>query len=359
MASSKRIFCILICLALLVSAMLTVSAEDTTLTYGDFSYTVLDDGTVGITGYNGTEAEIVMPSEIDGKRVSTIGNEIFWSKDNLTSVVLPENLEHLGARVFAYCSSLTEITLPDTVSEIGDACFLSCSKLGKINVPANLAYVGAFAYEGTAWLTQFEGCSSVILGGKIFYQYLGDESSVVIPDGIICISGNAFENKNLSFVHIPDSVAFIGDYAFYNCKNLKEIRLPSDIYYLGDNSLGLLAGTEKFVLVEDFVIYAANGTLGADYAEAQKITLKTLEEYTEPASMPEAEVCVPTGVIREADKPVSQSGSLNSGDVVTIVLSIAGCVVIIGGVAVASYYYEKKRKKLRKEQNQNSKKKKK
>ncbi|MBE6794002.1 MAG: leucine-rich repeat domain-containing protein [Ruminococcaceae bacterium] len=359
MTSSKRIFCIIFSLVFVISAMITVSAEDTTQTSGDFSYTVLDDGTVGITGYNGNDTDVVIPSEIDGKTVSSIGNEIFWYHEELTSVVLPENLEHLGERVFSYCSSLTEITLPETLSEIGDACFLSCSKLSKINVPAGLAYVGAFAFEGTAWITQFDGCSSVILGGRIFYQYLADESSVVIPDGIICISGNAFENKSLSYVGIPDSVAFIGDYAFYNCKNLKEIRLPSSIYYLGDYSLGLLAGTEDFVEVKDFVIYAESGTLGAEYASYYDITLKDLKEFTEPAQLPEAEVCVPTGEIREADKPAVKSAGLNSGDVVTIVLIIAGCVIIIGGVAVASYYYEKKRKKLRKEKNQNFKKKKK
>lgn len=47
-------------------------------TYGDFEYSVLDDGTVEITDYNGWKAEKVdIPEKIDGKSVTSIGNEAF------------------------------------------------------------------------------------------------------------------------------------------------------------------------------------------------------------------------------------------------------------------------------------------
>lgn len=212
----------------------------------------------------------------------------------------------------------------------------------------------AFAFDETPWVTQFEGCTSIILGEKVFYKYLSDEDKVVIPDDIVCISGNAFDGKSLSFVKIPETVAFIGDYAFYNCKNLKEIKIPSTIYYLGENSIGMTASGSEAKAVNDFVIYADENTLAEEYAEFNKMTIKAASEFVEPESLPEAEVCVPTAEIRDVET-APQSAGLSQGAVVAIVLSIAGCVVIIGGVTIASHFYEKKRK----QDNKNLKKKKK
>lgn len=355
MTASKRIFCIMLCLLCAISVPFAVSAEeDATLSQGDFGYRVLEDDTVCITEYLGEGGYVSVPSEIDGKAVTALGDELFWYMEEITSVSLPEELEYIGARVFQSCTALEEIYIPDTVAEIGDACFQGCTSLAKINVPATLVYAGAFAFDETPWVTQFDGCTSIILGGRVFYKYLANEDKVVIPEGVVCISDNAFDGKDLSFVKIPDSVAFIGDYAFYNCKNLKEIKLPSDIYYLGENSLGLVNGAKEAEAVEGFVIYAEENTPGASYATSGGVELKSPAEFTEPSELPEAEVCVPTAEIREADK-AQQSVSLTQGGVVAIVLSIAGCVIIVGGVAVISHFYEKKRKQM----NKNTKKKKK
>lgn len=358
MTASKRIFCIMLCALCLLTVPFTASAEeDATLTSGDFSYEILEDDTLCITGYNGSGGEVLIPTEIGGKVVSTLGDELFWYMEEVTSVTLPESLEYIGARVFQSCTSLTEIAIPDTVAEIGDACFLGCSSLTEINIPANLVYVGAFAFDETPWVTQFDGCTSIILGGRVFYKYLADEDKVVIPDGVVCISDNAFDSKSLSFVKIPDSVAFIGDYCFYNCKSLKEIKLPSDIYYLGENSLGLTQGVSDVQPVEGFTIYADENTLGAQYAQDYETELKATADFTEPEDLPEAEVCVPTAEIRNADTS-QKSVVLSQGAVIAIVLSLAGCLVVIGGIAVASHFYEKKRKQEKREK-QNSKKKKK
>ncbi len=364
MTASKRIFCLIFSVLLLALSAFCVSAEDTTATtssQGEFGYEVLDDGTIGITEYRGDGGDVTIPSSIDSMAVTALGDELFWYMDSITSVSLPESLEYIGARVFQNCTDLKEIKIPDTVTEIGDACFYGCSSLAKINVPANLVYVGAFAFDNTAWATQFEGCTSIILGGRVFYKYLADEDMVVIPDGIVCVSDNAFDSKKLSFVSLPESVAFIGDFCFYNCENLKEIKLPSNIYYLGEYSLGFYNGASDVQQIKDYVIYADEKTLGSDYALKNEFEVKPLSEYTEPSSLPKEEVCLPTGEIKPAEA-TSQPASfgLSQGAVIAIVLSIGGCVVIIGGIAVVSHFYEKKRKQANKDnQKQNSKKKKK
>lgn len=75
------------CLAFLLICSLTVSAffyaaaeekEPEVYTSGDWEYILLEDGTAEIKEYCNKEIETVeIPEELDGKRVTGIGNDAF------------------------------------------------------------------------------------------------------------------------------------------------------------------------------------------------------------------------------------------------------------------------------------------
>ena len=69
-----------------------------------FEYEVTADNTITITKYNGEEQEVIIPSTINGKTVTRIGDCAF--KD---------------------CTSLTSVNIPDSVTRIGDGAFKGCS----------------------------------------------------------------------------------------------------------------------------------------------------------------------------------------------------------------------------------------
>ena len=75
----------------------------------------------------------------------------------------------------------------------------------------------------------------VIVDG-ILVEYLGDEENVIIPDGITVIGKNVFENKNVKFVTIPDSVTAIEESAFYECKHLVQVQIPDSVTAIGDSA---------------------------------------------------------------------------------------------------------------------------
>ena len=95
------------------------------------------------------------------------------------------------------------------------------------------------------------------LNGTICTEYTGNESIVVVPEGITIIGSSAFKNRrnieevvlpetlrsicasafkgctNLAKIIIPWNVSEIGDEAFAGCRSLKSIELPESIQSLG------------------------------------------------------------------------------------------------------------------------------
>uniref|UniRef100_UPI0025F393B2 leucine-rich repeat domain-containing protein n=1 Tax=uncultured Ruminococcus sp. TaxID=165186 RepID=UPI0025F393B2 len=105
-----------------------VSSFDTAVTanadvFGDFSYRLLDDGTVEITRYYGSDTEVKVPAEIDGKAVSSINYTAFNHRSSLTSITIPDSVTSINNAAFSGCTSLTSITIPDSVTSIGYDAF--------------------------------------------------------------------------------------------------------------------------------------------------------------------------------------------------------------------------------------------
>jgi hypothetical protein len=71
----------------------------------DFRYSV-DNDEIWITGYLGSETEVVIPSEIDGKPVRHIGDDAFKECANLTEITISESVTSIGNSAFSWCTSL-------------------------------------------------------------------------------------------------------------------------------------------------------------------------------------------------------------------------------------------------------------
>ena len=81
-----------------------------------FTYEMRDDGTVTITGYQGAETALDIPSTVDNYVVSAIADHAFEANWDITSVTLPSGLSEIGEGAFMDCGNLTSVTIPDTVA---------------------------------------------------------------------------------------------------------------------------------------------------------------------------------------------------------------------------------------------------
>ena len=98
------------------NTVISASAEE--LTYGNFTYTMLEDGTIEISKYTGSETAVEIPSEIDGVAVTSIGKRAFYYCTSFKRVIIPYGITNIGDEAFDDSNNLVEVTIPDSVVNV-------------------------------------------------------------------------------------------------------------------------------------------------------------------------------------------------------------------------------------------------
>lgn len=228
----------------LLQPVLTASAEESV--YEDFTYEENENG-ITITKYNGTDAEVEIPGEIDGKSVTVIGKHAFMQNTHMISVAIPDSVQTIGASAFNSCTGLTEIVFPQYlttvessafagcsgltkvvmaggVTSIGSGVFSSCTNLTEIDIPESVTDIGYGAFNYTAWLKQKQTENPLVVVNHILIDGTTCKGEVTVPEDVTSICGNAFYDcTKLTTIFIPRGVESIGDDAFNNCTGLMSI----------------------------------------------------------------------------------------------------------------------------------------
>lgn len=251
--------------SILIPVTISAKAEHTE----DFSYNLKSDGTVEIfcENQNITSAEI--PSEIDGHKVSTLGENCFAQCTSMTEVTIPETVTTLEDYAFYGCSSLTEIYLPASVTTIGNYVFDTTENMIQFDVaPENPSYqspdgvlydkaggtllkypeskpdtnyavldscqnIADWAFIGALYLETIDLKQVRTIGEDAFYYCIALEK-ITIPEGVTELSGAVFGCcANLQQVTLPSSIKVLGDRCFYSCIALQNINLPEGLQKIG------------------------------------------------------------------------------------------------------------------------------
>ena len=200
----------------------------------DFKFTP-DNTAVIVTRYNGTAADVTIPSRYKGKPVTVIDPVAFYNNSAVTSVTIPDSVTAIPDYAFGYCSQLTNISIPNSVTFIGFSAFNSCTSLKSITLPSSLSTIQSYAF---------------------------------------------YNCENLKTIRIPVSVTSIGNYAFDVCPSLMTVTYPGSKTQWDDN---ITKGSNNDVLENHLICAMLEATFTADgttFAPPQ--TINRGEKFTKP-----------------------------------------------------------------------------
>ncbi len=207
------------------------------------------DGEAAVIGYSvEPKGKLVIPSEIDGCPVVSVGRNTFDYCGGITNVIIGDNVTEIGYEAFRSCYGITNITIGSSVETIDAYAFYYCIGLKSVTIPESVKYIGDYA---------FYDC-----------DYLAD---LTIGEGVEEIGSYAFYYcRKLTSLTIPDSVKTVGEGAFNSCHNLKTVKIGKRAVL--NNSFRYCSSLESFEVSEGSLNYSAeNGVLYTSDKSALKL----------------------------------------------------------------------------------------
>jgi len=230
-----------------------------------------ENGAITITRYSldgDAEGRITIPSVIDGKPVTCIGQSAFRDCANLTSITIPDSVTSIGEWAFHNCTSLTSVIIPESVTNIGDCAFHNCTSLTEITIEGDA--ISDYSISGL-----FYGCTGItnLNIGKNVTNISERRISHVISEG--SISHVIFEScAGLTTVNVDpantlyssvDGVVFNKDKtvlirwprgktgAFTMPENVTDINTGAFYYCTGPISINIGSGVTNYSFIRDLI----------------------------------------------------------------------------------------------------------
>ncbi len=146
-------------------------------------YFIENENSVTITKYIGSDTVVSIPKNLNGKKVTCIGEKAFRSYHYVKRVILNENVKAIGDSAFWGCHNLVAVENATNLEVLGYMSFAWCKKLNDFTLPETLVRIGASAFMFTSFKT----------------------------------------------VEIPSKIVKLDDCTFGHCKELREVTLPKTL----------------------------------------------------------------------------------------------------------------------------------
>lgn len=180
----------------IISPKAKAATKTETFTWGDYEYRIINTNEVEITAYWGSDTEVIIPSEIDGKPVTSVGEYSFTggyydgqisqtppptnlmhpnakNNEKIQKVVVPSSVKTIGEEAFSFIDNLSEIVLNEGLKKIGEFAFADCPLLTEIDLPDSLVEFNLLAFENT-------NIKELVLGSNVTELTLTDYAGSVL-----------------------------------------------------------------------------------------------------------------------------------------------------------------------------------
>ena len=228
---------------------------------------------IRIVGYNGFDTEkIIIPKEISGKPVVSIGEKAFMNAE-FSEIIISSSVKAILAEAFKGCKKLEHISLPEGLRYLGMNCF-SDSGLKKFYCPETLKSLPIGCFYSCKQFKEFNGGHQIIkIGDSAFFNCIS-LTNFSIPDSVKEIDARCFAWTGINLLIIPPTVSQVAFDIFGSFKTNMNVVMV----FLGKNTdikISSLADRLNGVTM----IYCLPGSTIQKYARKHNIPIKPLSEF--------------------------------------------------------------------------------
>lgn len=182
------------------------------------------DGVYAVTGYNGSDVDVVIPDTYNNIPVVIIAKNAFANSD-IQTIKIGSNVEEIEEDAFANATLLKRVDLNSRLEVIGkDGIFISMEVNGAFRGCINLEAVNIP-----------DDCKLEILGRGTFYD---------------C--------EKLKGIVLPEGLKKIGELAFGGCIGVNEIQIPKSVEYVENAAFSAFTEAQEIIICGSSAEWASN-----------------------------------------------------------------------------------------------------
>ena len=190
-------------------------------------------------------SDIVIPSEHEGKPVTSIGNNAFDGITWLKSITIPDSITSIGERAFNACHDLEDLYFNGGIEDWcniefsypasnpmipAENAYINGTLVKDLVIPDGITGIGMYTFSGCDSITSVTIPSSVTSIGVEAFSYCSNLSKIDILDSVENIECGAFMGCSaLTSIVIPNSITTINQSTFYDCTSLESVTIGKSV----------------------------------------------------------------------------------------------------------------------------------
>ena len=183
---------------------------------------------------------------VDGVLFTAKGEKLVYYPDGKNGgYAIPEGTKMVGQAAFC-APDMETLSIPASLRKMDSGVLAGIQSLKDINVAAdNRVYSskdGVLYNKNNALLVKPAAKKAAeekaaaekaerdfTIQGSILVKYNGNGGEVTVPDGIVALGEEAFQDSRVTKVILPEGLTSIGHHCFFGCYELEEITLPASL----------------------------------------------------------------------------------------------------------------------------------
>ena len=131
--------------------------DDFPLIYDGIKYVISDNFAHVVANTDKYKGNIEIAASVELNSVSypvvAIDNEAFYDCGDLSSIIIPNSVTHIGDYAFEGCFDLASLSISNNLISIGEAAFADCYSLLTLTIPNSTNSIAKEAFAGCSGLT--------------------------------------------------------------------------------------------------------------------------------------------------------------------------------------------------------------